>query len=90
VIAAIATWYLVYRGVRLSTTAGVVLGSFELLVFLALAITLIAAAGGHNTLAVFGIDFAHLGIGGLTYPANVAPLICLPGWFSGSSCSATS
>jgi amino acid transporter len=57
-VAAVLTWYLVYRGIRLSTSAGVILGSFELLVFLALAITLIVAAGPHNTLAVFG---AHTG-----------------------------
>jgi hypothetical protein len=28
-------------------------------------------------LAAFGIDFAHLSITGLTWPANLAPLICL-------------
>ena len=28
-------------------------------------------------LAAFGIDFAGLGITGLTYPADLAPLICL-------------
>lgn len=55
VVAALMTWYLVYRGVRLSTSAGVILGTFELLVFLALAITLIVAAGPHNTLSVFGV-----------------------------------
>lgn len=27
-------------------------------------------------LAAFGVDFAHLGISGLTYPADLAPLIC--------------
>jgi amino acid transporter len=46
-------WALVYRGVRLSTEAGVVMGAFEIVVFLALAITLIIAAGSHNTLSVF-------------------------------------
>jgi amino acid transporter len=54
-VAAVMTWYLVYRGIRLSTSAGVILGSFELLVFLALAITLIVAAGRHNTLSVFAV-----------------------------------
>lgn len=54
VAAAVLTWYLVYRGLRLSTAAGVILGSFELLVFLALAIALIVAAGPRNTLSVFG------------------------------------
>jgi amino acid transporter len=28
-------------------------------------------------LAAFGVDFAHLGITGLSYPADIAPLICL-------------
>lgn len=60
VVAAIMTWFLVYRGVRLSTTAGVLLGTFELLVFLALAITLIVAAGPHNTLAVFGVHTGNV------------------------------
>ena len=55
VAAAVLTWYLVYRGIRLSTSAGIILGSFELLVFLALAITLIVQAGSHNTLSVFGV-----------------------------------
>src|ERR1700730_3608161 len=40
-IAGIGTWVLVYRGVRISTQTGVVLGAFEIVVFLALAITLI-------------------------------------------------
>jgi len=52
-IAGIGVWALVYRGVRISTETGVALGAFEIVVFLALAITLIVAAGGNNTLAVF-------------------------------------
>lgn len=52
-IAGIGVWALVYRGVRLSTETGVALGAFEILVFLALGITLIVAAGGNNTLSVF-------------------------------------
>src|ERR1700704_247450 len=51
--AGIGVWVLVYRGVRISTEAGVILGAFEVVVFLALAITLIIAAGSHNTLSVF-------------------------------------
>jgi amino acid transporter len=49
----IIVWALVYRGIRLSTAASVVLGLFELVVFVALAVSLIASAGAHNTLAVF-------------------------------------
>ena len=52
-IAGIGTWVLVYRGVRISTQAGVVLGAFEIVVFLALALTLIFSAGSNNTLSVF-------------------------------------
>jgi amino acid transporter len=52
-IAGIGVWVLVYRGVRISTQTGVVLGAFEIVVFLALAITLIISAGSHNTLSVF-------------------------------------
>src|ERR1700738_4122294 len=52
-LAGIGVWALVYRGVRISTEAGVILGAFEIVVFLALAITLIVAAGSNNTLSVF-------------------------------------
>ncbi len=51
--AGIGVWVLVYRGVRISTEAGVVMGAFEIIVFLALAITLIISAGSNNTLSVF-------------------------------------
>src|SRR5438105_7670417 len=51
--AGIGVWILVYRGIRISTEAGVVLGAFEIVVFLALAITLIISAGSNNTLSVF-------------------------------------
>ena len=51
--AGIGVWFLVYRGVRISTEAGVILGAFEIVVFLALAITLIISAGSNNTLSVF-------------------------------------
>jgi len=51
--AGIGVWALVYRGIRISTEAGVAFGAFEIVVFLALAITLIIAAGSKNTLAVF-------------------------------------
>ena len=52
-IAGIGVWVLVYRGVRISTQTGIFLGAFEIIVFLALAITLIIAAGSNNTLSVF-------------------------------------
>jgi len=52
-VAGIGVWVLVYRGVHISTQTGVFLGAFEIIVFLALAITLIIAAGSNNTLSVF-------------------------------------
>lgn len=52
-IAGVGVWVLVYRGVHISTQTGVYLGAFEIIVFLALAITLIIAAGSNNTLSVF-------------------------------------
>jgi amino acid transporter len=52
-LAGIGVWFLVYRGIRISTEAGVLMGAFEIVVFLALAITLIVAAGSNNTLSVF-------------------------------------
>ena len=65
-IAGLAIWYLVYRGIRVSTAAGVVLGLFEIVVFAILAVTLIVHAGPHNTGAVFTPHFhnAH-GIGSI-------------------------
>jgi amino acid transporter len=52
-VAGIGVWVLVYRGVKISTQTGVFLGAFEIVVFLALAITLIIVAGSKNTLSVF-------------------------------------
>jgi amino acid transporter len=50
-----------YRGVRLSTWFGVVLGAFEMLVFIALSIWLIVhAAPGGNTWNVFTLKFATI------------------------------
>jgi amino acid transporter len=59
IISAILTALLGHRGVRFSTLFGVALGSFEIVVFLALSIWLIAhAAPGGNTLQVFTLKFA--------------------------------
>ena len=57
--AAVVVFVLGYFGIRLSTGAGTVLGLFEILVFAALAVTLIVKAGDANTLRVFGTDFAN-------------------------------
>ena len=65
-VAGIGVWVLVYRGVRISTETGVALGAFEIVVFLALAITLIVSAGSSNTLSVFSPSTGNTGgIGGV-------------------------
>ena len=53
VVAALLVFYLTYWGIRLSTNAGIVLGIFEIVAFLALGLYMIFAAGGENTLQVF-------------------------------------
>ncbi|MFG2223786.1 APC family permease [Streptomyces sp. NPDC048644] len=57
-----------FYGIRASARLGTVLGVFEVLVFVVLAVLLIVSAGGHNTLSVFGTSHtpaAHEGIGGV-------------------------
>jgi amino acid transporter len=48
-----------YRGITASTRAGLVLGAFEILVFVGISVTLIFQAGGDNTLQVFGTHYAN-------------------------------
>ncbi|MGA7835887.1 MAG: APC family permease [Acidimicrobiales bacterium] len=58
-LAMVLTAVIGYRGVKLSTWFGVILGAFEMLVFIALSIWMIAhAAPGGNTLQVFTLKFA--------------------------------
>lgn len=65
-LAGLLIWFLVHRGIRLATAASVVLGLFEIVVFVSLALTLIVHAGPRNTGAVFTPHFhnAH-GLGSI-------------------------
>jgi amino acid transporter len=64
IVAVLLISLLVFRGIKLSTGVGVVLGTIEMVIFLALAVTLIAKAGSHNTLTVFTThDAPKSGIG---------------------------
>jgi amino acid transporter len=49
-----------FRGVKLSARIGTILGTFEIVIFVALAIWLIIKAGGHNTTSVFTLHFATI------------------------------
>ena len=57
VLGAIIVYVLGYVGIQVSARTGTLLGLFEVIVFAALAITLIIAAGGGNTAGVFGTGF---------------------------------
>lgn len=60
IVGAVLIAALNYRGIRVSARAGTLLGLFEILVFLALAVWLIAKAGGHNTFNVFTLHYATI------------------------------
>src|SRR5205807_2654851 len=78
--AGIGVWALVYRGVRISTEAGVILGAFEIVVFLALAITLIIAAGSNNTLSVLSPNTGNSNGWGSVFAGMVYAVRAFPGF----------
>ncbi len=47
-----------YFGIQVSTRFGIILGTFEILVMVALSLTLIVSAGSRNTLSVFTTHYA--------------------------------
>ena len=56
-----------YFGIEVSTRFGIILGSFEILVMIALSLTLIVSAGSRNTFSVFTGHFATVpGFNGLS------------------------
>jgi hypothetical protein len=66
IVGAILVAGLNYRGIQVSARAGTILGASEILVFLALAVWLIAKAGSRNTFNVFTLHYATIkGLPGL-------------------------
>ncbi|MGI8522351.1 MAG: APC family permease [Nocardioides sp.] len=59
VLVCLLVFALGYRGIAASTRAGTLLGAFEILVFVAISLTLIVQAGSDNTLSVFGTHYAN-------------------------------
>jgi amino acid transporter len=59
VLVCLIVFALGYRGITGSTRAGMLLGAFEIVVFVLISLTLIAKAGSHNTLQVFGTHYAN-------------------------------
>jgi amino acid transporter len=60
IVATVLIAALNYRGIKVSARVGTILGSFEITVFVVLAIWLIAKAGSHNTLNVFTLHYATI------------------------------
>src|SRR6202011_1549075 len=79
-LAGLIVWGLTYRGVRLSTRTGVVLGVFEIAVFAVLALTLIVAAGGSNTLAVFNPNTGNAHGLGSVFPGMIFAILAFIGF----------
>jgi amino acid transporter len=59
VLVCLLVFALGYRGITASTRAGIALGAFEILIFVAISLTLIVKAGSDNTLQVFGTHYAN-------------------------------
>jgi amino acid transporter len=53
VICGLVVWYLVYRGIAISTRVGVALGLIEIGIFVLVSLLLIVNAGSRNTVSVF-------------------------------------
>ena len=53
VICGVIVWYLVYRGIAISTRVGVALGLIEISIFVAVSLLLVINAGSRNTVSVF-------------------------------------
>jgi amino acid transporter len=58
IVASVLVAGLNYRGIRVSARTGTLLGTFEIVVFLALAIWLVVKAGSANTASVFTLHYA--------------------------------
>src|SRR5438094_3492832 len=80
VVAGLIVWFLTYRGIRLSTRTGVALGTFEIVVFAALALTLIIAAGSHNTLSVFAPNTGNPKGLGSVFPGMIFAILAFIGF----------
>jgi amino acid transporter len=53
VLCGLVVWFLVYRGISISTRVGVALGLIEIGIFLVVSLLLVINAGSRNTLSVF-------------------------------------
>jgi amino acid transporter len=80
VLAAAIVFFLTYRDVRLSTDAGVVLGVFEIAVFVALAVWMILSNAGDLTLQTFNPSHAPEGTFTGTFKGMVFAVLAFIGF----------
>ena len=73
-------WWLLRRGIAVSTRTGVVMGVLELVVFGALAVVLIAKAGDANTLNVFTPHSGNTEGFGAVLPAAIYAILAFIGF----------
>lgn len=81
-VAAVLMFLLAYRDVRISTSAGMALGAFEILAFLGLALWVIVSVAGDNTLAPFDPTNAVAGTWEGTFKGVVFAITALVGYES--------
>jgi amino acid transporter len=69
VLCGLIVWWLVYRGVSISTRVGVALGLIEIGIFLLVSLLLIINAGSRNTVSVFipGVDGLKPALQGMVF-----------------------
>src|ERR1700694_6061556 len=80
VVAGLIVWGVTYRGVRLSTRTGVVLGVFESVLFVSLSLALIVTAGGNNTLSVFSPGTGNAKGLGSVFPGMIFAILAFIGF----------
>src|SRR5205823_1879034 len=79
---AIAVFVLAYRDVRISTSAGMALGAFEIIAFSALAIWIIVSVGSGNTIQAFNPTHAAAGTWNGTFKGVIFAITALVGYES--------
>jgi amino acid transporter len=82
VLAAAGVWFITYRGIKISTETALILGSFEIVVFFAIAVTLIISAGGRNTLDVFSPNNNNAHGLGSVFPGMIYAILAFGGFES--------
>jgi amino acid transporter len=79
---ALAVFALAYRDVKISTTAGIALGAFEITVFTALAVWIIVSVGHANTIQAFNPRHALTGTWNGTFKGVIFAITALIGYES--------